>query len=75
MEKLNMIEYADVIQNIKRIIDEKGMKQVVVAERAGLSPQQLSEILNDRKLLRVEHVVPIARALGVTINELYAKPS
>lgn len=70
-----MIEYADVIQNIKRIIDEKGMKQVVVAERAGLSPQQLSEILNDRKLLRVEHVVPIARALGVTINELYAKPS
>lgn len=64
--------YEDIIANIKRIINEKGMKQGIVAERAGFTPQEFSNILNDRrKLLRVEHLGPIADALGVEINDLY----
>lgn len=64
--------YDDVIENIKHIIDEKGMKQIVVAERAGFSSSEFSNILNERrKLLRVEHIEPIAKALGVEINELF----
>lgn len=65
--------YDVVICNIKRIIREKGMKQVAVAERAGFTPQEFSNILNDRrKLLRVEHIMPIANALQVDANDLYA---
>lgn len=64
--------YEKIVMNIKRIIKEKGMKQVIVAERAGFTPQEFSNILNDRrKLLRVEHLGPIADAMGVEVNDLY----
>lgn len=64
--------YDDIISNIKQLINDKGMKQGVVAERAGFTPQEFSNILNDRrKLLRVEHLWDIAQAMGVTVNELY----
>ena len=63
--------YDDIIQNIKNVIVKKGMRQGTVAERAGFSKQDFSNILNDhRKLLRVEYLAPIAFALGVDVNEL-----
>ena len=52
-----------IIDNIKRIISEKGMKQGVVAERAGFSKSEFSNILNGRrKLLRAEHILPISKS-------------
>lgn len=67
--------YETVIENIKRIISEKGVKQKVVAERAGLTAQGFNNILNDRrKLLRVEHLLPIADALHVDVNALFYPP-
>lgn len=67
-----MYSYDDVIINIKKLIDDKGIKQGVVAERAGFTPQEFSNILNDRrKLLRVEHMPAIAAAIGVKVNDLY----
>lgn len=69
------IGYEDIVSNIKRIISEKGMKQGVVAERAGFSQSEFSNILNGRrKLLRVEHILPIAEALKVDVNTLYYPP-
>ena len=65
------LQYNAIIENIKRIIAEKGMKQSVVAKRAGFSPQEFSNILNERrKLLRVEHVLPISKALNVDANDI-----
>ena len=58
------------IDNIRYIIRSKGLKQTFVAEKAGLTDQQLTDILNNRRLLRVEHLEPLARALGVTIETL-----
>ncbi len=67
--------YETVIDNIKRIISEKGMKQCTVAERAGFSKSEFSNILNGRrKLLRVEHMMRIACALEVDVNTLYYPP-
>lgn len=64
--------YENIITNIKQIINDKGMKQGVVAERAGFTPQEFSNILNERrKLLRVEFILPIADALEVDANDLY----
>lgn len=72
MRKTKSCSYDDLITNIKNIIVEKGMKQGVVAERSGFTPQEFSNILNDRrKLLRVEFILPIAEALGVEVNDLY----
>ncbi len=64
--------YETLINNIKQIISEKGVKQGVVAMRAGFTPQEFSNILNERrKLLRAEHIPAIAEALGVEISEVY----
>ena len=58
---MQAITYDDVITNVKHIIESKGMKQGVVAERAGFTPQEFSNVLNERrKLLRVEHLLPVA---------------
>lgn len=65
-------EYEKVVTNIKNIIETKGMKQVVIANRAGFSPQDFSNMLNERrKLIRIEHIPRIANALGVCVDELY----
>ena len=58
------------IDTIRRLIRTKGLKQTFVAEQAGLTDQQLTDILNNRRLLRVEHLEPLARVLGVTIEAL-----
>ena len=58
------------IDNIRRLIRTKGLKQTFVAEQAGLTDEQLTDILNNRRLLRVEHLEPLARVLGVTIEAL-----
>ena len=69
---MQVATYDDIISNIKNLITSKGLKQGVVAEWAGFTPQEFSNILNDRrKLLRVEHVPAIAKAIGVSINDLY----
>lgn len=60
-----------IAKGIRSIISEKGFVQKNVAERAGLTPQQLSDMLNDRKVIKAIDLVPISRALGVTIPEIY----
>ena len=43
-------EYKAIINNLRTVIDESGMKQKVVAERAGMPPKQLNNILCFRRL-------------------------
>lgn len=56
---------------ITRLIDERGMKQKAVAERCGMTEQQLTAILNGRKLLNPIDIASIAKALGVEPNDLF----
>ena len=57
--------------NVARLIDERGMKQCAVAERAGFSKTAFSDMLNGRRIIKVCDVVAIARALGVEVGQLY----
>lgn len=57
---------------IKRIIDEKGLVQKAVAKRAGFSAQQLSDMVNNRRVIKACDLMPISKALGVEISEIYA---
>ncbi len=69
------IEYDDVVTNIKDIISKKGLKQTVVASRAGFSDSDFSNMLNDhRKLIRIEHIPRIAFALRVDVQDLFRVP-
>lgn len=62
---------ATVPYNIGRIIKERGLKQGAVARWAGYSDQQLTDMLNGRKLIKPCDAASIAKALGVNIGELF----
>ena len=58
-------------ENISRLINENGLKQVYVAEKAGFTPQELSDMLNGRRLIKACDIPKLALALDVEINEIY----
>ena len=69
-------DYNGVIpQNILKIIQQTGVKQCVIAQRAGYTKQQFSDMLNGRKIIKAMDVLKIAKALNVTPNELYGMPA
>lgn len=60
-----------VAQNVERIIRESGLKKKTVAEKAGFNQKEFSAMLHGRKLILAEYVVPLAKALGKSPNDLY----
>lgn len=66
-----MITYDEIIQNIRTIIKEKGVKQNFVANKAGFTPQEFNNILCSRQLLKTESIVNVCNALDITPNELF----
>ena len=62
---------ANLPQNIDRIIDAKGMKQGAIAKRAGFTVQQMSDMLNGRRIIKPVDVIAFAKALNVDIQVLY----
>ncbi len=61
----------DIAERIRAIIAERGLFKKYVAEKAGFTERQFSDMLNGRKVIRAEHLPPIAKALGVNIGELF----
>lgn len=55
---------------IRKKIAEKGLVQKAVANRAGFSEQQFSDMLNDRKIIRACDLFRISEALGVDLVDL-----
>lgn len=55
---------------ITRIVKEKGLKKNYVAERANLTPMNLTDICAGRRLATITDVVRLAQALDVTPNDL-----
>ena len=59
-----------VIGNIERRIKKSGLMKRVVAERAGMSKADLSNVLHGRRILRIDTLFRISEALGVSPEEL-----
>ena len=55
-------------EEISKYIDETGIKQKKVAEDAGLTQQQLSDICNGRRKVEAVEYFNICRALGVSLD-------
>lgn len=69
---MNAIEYnATLPANINRIINDKGYKQGIIAERSGFSQKAFSDMLNGRKIIKVVDILKISSVLGVTPNEIF----
>lgn len=53
------------------LIKTKGLRQVYVAEKSGYTSQELSDMLNGRKLIKACDIHKLAKVLGVTVEEIY----
>ncbi len=60
-----------VATNIKRIIEERGLKQSSIAKKAGFSTQGLNDMLNGRRLMRAAEIAAVIDVLDVDANELF----
>lgn len=56
---------------LKCKVRKSGMTQKEIAEKAGMTPQALNDMLNGRKIIRAEHIPIITEALGISPNDLY----
>ena len=56
---------------IKWFIQKSGMKQKAVAEKAGLTPQALNDMLTGRRLIKVSDLIVIMDVLGIDANDLF----
>lgn len=60
-----------VAAGIERIIRDKGFVRGSIAAKAGFSDQQFCDMLKGRKIIRADYLVPIAKAMGVTVQEIF----
>lgn len=63
-----------VANRVREIIKEKGLKQTALAEKAGFTAQEFSDMLNGRRLMRAVDIASIINALsgvGVDANYLF----
>ena len=56
---------------LKKILLEKGIKNVFLAEKAGLSQQELSDILNGRRLVKAYEIFIISEILGEKVDDIF----
>lgn len=62
----------DVRDCIKPAIEKTGLKQSAIAERMGLTQQQLCDVINKRRKLEANEFINLCDVLGITPNNLLA---
>lgn len=58
-------------RGIQIIIAKKGFKNLYIAQKAGFTSQEFSDMLNGRRLIKACDVPKIADALGVEAGDIY----
>lgn len=61
----------DVRDTIGRFIREKGVKQSIISAKAGMTEQQLSDVVRKRRKLEANEMFALCDALGINPNEIY----
>jgi hypothetical protein len=59
-------------KGLRIIIAEKGFKNLYVAESAGFTSQEFSDMLNGRRLIKACDIPKFAKALNVKLDDIYA---
>jgi len=56
---------------LRSILELKQITQTELANRTGLKPQKISDYVNNRQYMSMMNAARIAKALGVSIDDLY----
>ena len=59
-------------RGLRTIIAASGFKNMHVAMKAGYSPQELSDMLNGRRIIKACDIPRLTKALGVKADDIYA---
>lgn len=62
----------DVRTVLKNVFKRKAVVQAEIARRAGLTPDQLSAVINKRRRLEADELFRICDALDMSPDELFA---
>lgn len=62
-----------VTEAVFRYMDEHGFKQRVIAKKAGLSEQAISDMRNGRRKMLAEEFFPICKAMNADPNQFMPK--
>lgn len=69
---MNILECNEpVATGTRRIIADKGFKNLYIAKKAGFTPQEFSDMINGRRLIKVCDVSKLAYALEVEVGDIY----
>ncbi|MDR1329556.1 MAG: helix-turn-helix domain-containing protein [Oscillospiraceae bacterium] len=64
-----------VVNNVRRLLREKGVKQGHIAKQIGVSEKEMSRILSEGRPQPEHRIAAFAEALGVTVAELFEQPT
>ena len=59
------------MNNIKKIIKEKGLKQTYICDKLGINESVLSLIINGKRKPSQDRLKALAKILNVSIKDLY----
>ncbi len=65
-----MTIFEKVGKNIERVLMEKGLTQVSLAEKLGVSKQVMNKIIQGNKAINVAEISRISHILGIPIEDL-----
>lgn len=58
-------------ENLKKILDDRGLKQKYLARQMNISERVVSNMINKRKMFDEELIISLAEALDVDFNALF----
>ena len=62
---------APLSKGLQILIASKGLKNIYVAQKAGFTPQEISDMLNGRRLIKACDIPKLADALGVEVSDIF----
>lgn len=60
----------DVRIRLRDIIHERGFTQAVIARKACMTPQQLTDVLRLRRKLEANEMIALCDVMGINMNDL-----
>lgn len=60
-----------VCERLKLYIKDSGLKQCSIAEKAGFTENQFSQILNGKRSVSADELEAICKSIGATPNDIY----
>lgn len=66
-----MVDTMDARDKIRLAVRASGMKQAAVAQRAGLTQQQLCGIVNKRRKMDADELFAICAVLGIAPGDVF----